>query len=86
MGANAAVKCYEIIQQVKKVLAIEWLNAAQAFDLRKEISGGESSPQLEKLHHRFRDQISFMDQDREIHLDMLVAEKMMDQVDWENFH
>lgn len=86
MGANAAVKCYEIIQQVKKVLAIEWLNAAQAFDLRKEISGGKSSQALEDLHHQFRSNITFMDQDREIHLDMAMAEKLMDQVDWKNFH
>lgn len=86
MGANAAVKCFEIIQQVKKVLAIEWLNAAQAFDLRKEISGGSSSSKLEQLHQAFRSEISFMDQDREIHLDMAAAENLMDQVDWRNFH
>jgi histidine ammonia-lyase len=86
MGANAAVKCFEIIQQVKKVLAIEWLNAAQAFDLRKEISGGKSSQPLEDLHLHFREHISFMDEDREIHLDMAMAEKLMDQVDWKNFH
>jgi histidine ammonia-lyase len=86
MGANAAVKCFEIIQQVKKVLAIEWLNAAQAFDLRKEISGGISSSKLEQLHLAFRSEISFMDQDREIHFDMAAAEKLMDQVDWRNFH
>jgi histidine ammonia-lyase len=67
-------------------LAIEWLNAAQAFDLRKEISGGISSSKLEQLHLAFRSEISFMDQDREIHFDMAAAEKLMDQVDWRNFH
>jgi len=86
MGANAAVKCFEIILQVKKVLAIEWLNAAQAFDLRKEISGGKSSSKIEELHQFFRGHVPFMEEDREIHLDMSKAEMLLDQLDWKIFH
>ena len=35
MGANAAVKCLRVIDNVEKVLAIELLSAAQALDFRR---------------------------------------------------
>lgn len=40
MGANAAVKCYRVMQNVEKVLAIELMAAAQALEFRKALLNG----------------------------------------------
>jgi histidine ammonia-lyase len=86
MGANAAVKTAEIIHQVKKVIAIEWLNAAQAYDIRKKLTGTNSTSIVEKVHQLIRSQISFMEEDRELHIDMKKAEQLLDTTDWKNFN
>lgn len=51
MGANAATKCYKVVQNVMQVLGIELACAAQAMDFR-EVS--QTSPLLRKLHADFR--------------------------------
>ena len=70
MGANAAVKCLRVINNVEKVLAIELLSAAQALDFRRP---AKSSEPLEQLHSLFRKSISFNDEDRVLHDDMIKA-------------
>lgn len=60
MGANAATKCYEILQNTQRVLAIEALAAAQAIDFRKPLK--TSSPNLE-LYNSIRNEIHFIDND-----------------------
>jgi histidine ammonia-lyase len=70
MGANAAVKCLRVINNVEKVLAIELLSAAQALDFRRP---AKSSEILEQLHTSFREVISFNDADRVLHDDMMKA-------------
>jgi len=70
MGANAAVKCLRVINNVEKVLAIELLSAAQALDFRRP---AKSSEILEQLHTSFREIISFNDADRVLHDDMMKA-------------
>ncbi len=60
MGANAATKCYRIIQNVEKLLAIELFNAAQALEFRKPI---KSSPLIEQIIEQYRRHISFIDND-----------------------
>ncbi|HVX28064.1 MAG TPA: histidine ammonia-lyase [Parafilimonas sp.] len=70
MGANAAVKCLRVINNVEKVLAIELLSAAQALDFRRP---AKSSEILEELHSSFRKNISFNDADRVLHDDMMKA-------------
>jgi histidine ammonia-lyase len=64
MGANAAVKCFTVIENVEKVLAIELLNAAQALDLRRP---GKSSNAIEKTHASFRKLVPFTDKDEVLH-------------------
>ncbi len=61
MGANAATKCYKILQNVKTVLAIELINAAQAITFRKP---EKTSPVLEAIHTKFQKQVPFIDKDR----------------------
>ena len=61
MGANAATKCYKVIQNVARVLGIELLNAAQALEFRRPL---KSSPRLEQLHAAFRERVPFMQEDQ----------------------
>lgn len=70
MGANAATKCYRVVQNVEKVLAIELLSAAQALDFRRPL---HSSPKLEQLMTAFREKVSFNAADRLLHEDMVEA-------------
>ncbi len=70
MGANAAVKCLRIIDNIEKVLAIELLIAAQALDFRRPAKSAEA---IEALHQSFRKSISFNVEDRVLHDDMIKA-------------
>jgi histidine ammonia-lyase len=56
MGANAATKCFRVLDNVKKILAIEWLTAAQALDLKRPL---KSSKDVESLHAELRSTIPF---------------------------
>lgn len=77
MGANAATKLYKVVRNVQRVLAIELLTAAQALDLRRPL---QSSPILEGVVSRLRSRVSFMDRDRVLHDDLILAEKMLDEM------
>jgi histidine ammonia-lyase len=74
MGANAATKCYRVINNVEKVLAIELLTAIQALEYRKPLT---SSPEIEKLVNQFRKEVSFNETDRFLHEDILKAIEFM---------
>ncbi|MEO8823997.1 MAG: histidine ammonia-lyase [Ginsengibacter sp.] len=67
MGANAATKCYRVINNVEKVLAIELLIAVQALEYRRPL---HSSNEIEKLVKAFRKKISFNENDRFLHEDL----------------
>ena len=60
MGANAAVKCAKVVENLYTILGIEWLNAMQAIDFRRPTP---SSPIIENLRKSYRDKIAFIDQD-----------------------
>ena len=60
MGANAATKCFTVINNVEKVLAIELLNAAQAIEFRRPL---KSSPVIENLLLQYRKHVSFINKD-----------------------
>ncbi|WP_298299957.1 histidine ammonia-lyase [Hydrotalea sp.] len=70
MGANAATKCYRVIQNVEKVLAIELLTAVQALTFRRPET---SSPRIEKLVADFRNEVPFNEKDRVLHDDMMTT-------------
>lgn len=74
MGANAATKLYRLLKNVQRVLAIELLTAVQAMDFRRP---DKTSPQLEKLYTTFRKEVAFMDTDRTLHDDMVIAERFV---------
>jgi histidine ammonia-lyase len=68
MGANGAVKCKRVIDNVEKVLAIELLTAVQAIDFRRPL---KTSEQLEKIIVSFRKEIPFNETDRILHDDLM---------------
>jgi histidine ammonia-lyase len=74
MGANAATKCYRVVNNVEKVLAIELLTAIQALEYRKPLT---SSPQIENLVKEFRKKISFNETDRFLHKDLVNSIEFM---------
>ncbi|MBX2931903.1 MAG: histidine ammonia-lyase [Chitinophagaceae bacterium] len=76
MGANAATKCFKVIENVEKVLAIELMTAAQALDFRRPL---QSSAILENVVTAFRKQVAFNKQDRVLHDDMLKAVQFIQQ-------
>lgn len=70
MGTTAARKITEIIKNVRHVLAIEWLTAAQACDLRGIKKYGRGTAAMMKL---IRKNISTVTEDRILYEDIMKA-------------
>ncbi len=68
MGTNAARKITEIIKNTRLVLAIEWLVAAQACDLRGIKQYGKGTAKMMKL---IREHISKVSEDRILYNDIM---------------
>lgn len=68
MGATAAVKCYEILDRVETVLAIEMLCAAQAVDFHAPLKPGVGP---RAAHAVIRGAINHADVDREFGRDIV---------------
>lgn len=60
MGANAATKCYRVVNNVETILAIELFNAAQALEFRRPL---KSSPIIEELVRKYREVVNFIEVD-----------------------
>ena len=60
MGANAATKCYRVVENVERLFAIELFNAAQALEFRRPL---KSSPIIEQIVEQYRQHIPFVDND-----------------------
>ena len=67
MGANAATKVYRVVKNVERVLAIEWMTAAQAMEFRRP---KKTSPDLEKHLHAYRELVPKLEEDRVLHDDL----------------
>lgn len=81
MGANAAVKCKRVIDNVEKVLAIELLTAAQAMEFRRPMKTSES---LENILAAYRKKVKFNKADRIIHNDIVESIQFMNEYLIEN--
>jgi histidine ammonia-lyase len=68
MGANAATKLYKILQNVKRVLAIELMAAAQAIEFRRPL---KTSDKLEEFLSNYRNYVEPLQKDRILHDDMI---------------
>ena len=67
MGANAATKCYRVVENVQKILAIELMNAAQAIEFRRPL---KSSSVLESLLFEYRKVVPFIEEDEVMYTHM----------------
>jgi len=74
MGANGAVKCKRLLDNVEKVLAIELLTALQALEFRRPL---KTSPVLEKIIAEFIKEVSFNEADRVMRGDIIKAIKFL---------
>lgn len=70
MGATSAVKCYEVLDRVETVLAIEMLCAAQALDFRAPLKPGVGP---RTAHQIVRKRIPHTEVDREFGRDIAEA-------------
>ncbi len=79
MGTTAARKAGTILENTRSVLAYELLTACQAIDIRRQ--GGEYgqglSPTGEAVYRRVREQVDFMEKDRELWPDIQAVEAII---------
>ncbi|PKV50941.1 histidine ammonia-lyase [Aquimarina sp. MAR_2010_214] len=61
MGSIGGRKALRVIENLEKILAIELLTAAQAFEFRKPLKSGII---LDEIHKKVREAVSFADKDR----------------------
>lgn len=74
MGMWAAIKCRQVAANVRQVLAIELVAAAQGIDLLRPL---RSSPGLEALHVWVRAAVAPWDEDREMAPDLAAADRLL---------
>lgn len=67
MGANAATKAYQIMENLKRILAIELMNAAQALEFRRPL---KSSQLVEDFIESFRTKVPFTKTDKLMYLEI----------------
>lgn len=67
MGANAATKCFIILENLQRIIAIELLTAAQAFEFRRPL---KSSEKIEEFYTDYRKEVTFIEEDRVLHWDI----------------
>lgn len=64
MGANAATKAYRVVENVKRIFAIELINAVQALEFRRPL---KSSDKIETLIADYRNEVSRVEDDVIMH-------------------
>jgi histidine ammonia-lyase len=67
MGANAALKAYQVCLNLERILAIELFNAAQALDFRRPY---KTSPVLEDFVAMYRKRVEFISKDKPMYDEM----------------
>ena len=77
MGTTAARKCSWIIQNTLSVIAFELLSACQAVDIRSNDKGAGLSEVLRNVYQFIRKDISFMNSDRELRIDIEKIEEII---------
>lgn len=60
MGSNAATKCYKVVENLNRILAIELFNGAQALEFRKPL---KSSTSIQKIVSDYRKLVPFVEED-----------------------
>jgi len=74
MGANAATKLLDVMDNVYQVLAIELFTAAQALEFRRPL---RSSSQIEDFVAEYRNQVPFLRSDAEMRPHMIASRNFL---------
>ena len=82
MGANAATKAHQVVQNVLQVLGIELFTAAQALDLRRPT---QTSEKLERLFSEYRKRVPFLEKDEVMSAHMKASADFLKEVDPDQF-
>jgi histidine ammonia-lyase len=67
MAANAATKALRVVDNLERLLAIEFMTAAQALEFRRPL---RTSPQLEEVVKKYRTSVPFLAEDRVLSVDL----------------
>ena len=67
MGANGATKALRVMDNIERILAIELMNASQAIEFRRPL---KSSDFIEMFLSAYREEVSFVKEDRILHYDI----------------
>lgn len=76
MAATSGIKLYEVVHNVWKILAIEWMIAAQALESRRP---KKTSPLLEEKVEAYRKQVSALTGDRSLSEEIDITERFLRQ-------
>lgn len=79
MGANAAVKCFEVLENVERMLAFELMTAARAVEFREK---DKQSAPLARLLADFRQALPHRADDCYLHADMETALAFFNRTDF----
>ncbi len=80
MGANAALHCQQIVENVRTVIAIELMSAAQAIDFRLQNKPDANMGQgTSKAYHAIREVVPFYKQDAYVKPSMDAVTEMVKQ-------
>ncbi len=77
MAAGAGMKLFEVVNNVWKILAIEWLIACQALEYRRP---DQSSAAIEEIHAAYRLQVSALSGDRILSFDIDTSENFLRRI------
>lgn len=61
MGANGATKCFKVVENLERILAIELFTAAQGLEFRRP---EKSSPKIEKIVSDYRKEVKYVKEDK----------------------
>jgi histidine ammonia-lyase len=75
MGPGAGFKCFQILKNTELVLAIELLTSCQSVDLLRPL---KTSPQLERVISKVRENISSLSEDRILSKDIEISQKLIE--------
>ena len=78
MGANAATKLYEVVENVYQVLSIELFTAAQALEFRRP---AKSSTIIEDFMSKYRKIVPFLEEDEQMHPHMVNTKEFLKKVE-----
>jgi histidine ammonia-lyase len=82
MGANAATKCFKVLENLEKVISLELFVSSQALEMKRPL---KSSKFVEDLVSDFRKEVPFISEDVVMYPLMDKARKFVNQLRIKNY-